>query len=74
MVSQNVQANAAIRVDVGVVNSGGEVDLWRLKGVVGRELDIQEEHARGIWRVRLQQVWLAQMHYTTLAISIAIKT
>jgi len=39
LVSQNVQADAAIRVDVWVVNAGGEVDLRGLEGVVGGEMD-----------------------------------
>jgi len=45
LVTQNVQADASIRVDVGVVNAGGEVDLGRLEGVVGREMNGEEEDA-----------------------------
>jgi hypothetical protein len=39
LVSQDVQADAAVGVDVGVVDAGGEVDLRRLEGVVGGEVD-----------------------------------
>jgi hypothetical protein len=39
LVSQNVQADAAVGVDVGVIDAGGEVDLRGLKWVVGREMD-----------------------------------
>lgn len=39
MISQNVQTDAAVGVDVGVIDAGGEVDLWGLEGVVGREMD-----------------------------------
>ena len=39
LVSQNVQADAAVGVDVGVVDAGGEVDFRGLEGVVGREVD-----------------------------------
>jgi hypothetical protein len=49
LVSQNVQADASVRVDVGVVNAGGEVDLRGLEGVVGREVDCEEEYAAGVW-------------------------
>lgn len=43
MVTQDVETNAAVGVDVGVVDAGGEVDLRRLERVVGRELDVEEE-------------------------------
>ena len=39
LVSQDIQTDAAIGVDVGVVNSGGEVDLRGLERVVGRKVD-----------------------------------
>lgn len=56
MVSQDVQTDAAIRVDVGVVDTSGEVDLWGLEGVVGREVNVEEENASGVWRVALSDV------------------
>lgn len=49
LVSQNVQADTAIRVDVRVVNTGSEVDLRRLEGVVCGEVDGEEENATGVW-------------------------
>merc|ERR1711939_432857 len=39
LVSWNVQTYAAVRVDVGMVDSGGEVDFRRLEGVVCWEVD-----------------------------------
>lgn len=45
LVSKNVKTDAAVRVDVGVVDSGGEVDLWRLEWVVRGEVDGKEEDA-----------------------------
>lgn len=60
MVSENVQADATIAVDVGVVDTGGEVDLWWLERVVCREVDGEEEDTAGVWRVALQrEVWSA---------------
>lgn len=56
MVSQDIQTDAAVRVDVGVVDTRGEVELWGLEGVVGREGDVQEENAAGVWRVALSKI------------------
>lgn len=53
MVPQDVQTDAAVRVDVGVVDAGGKVNLRGLEGVVGREVDVQEENAARVWRVAL---------------------
>lgn len=53
LVAQNVQADAAVGVDVGVVDTGGEVDLGRLEGVVGREVDGEEEDTAGVWGLAL---------------------
>lgn len=49
LVSQNVQADASVRVDVGVVDAGSEVDLRGLERVVGREVDCEEEYTAGVW-------------------------
>lgn len=53
LVSKDIQADAAVRVDVGVVDAGCEVDLWRLEGVVGREVDGEEEDAARVRAVAL---------------------
>lgn len=53
LVSQDVQADAAIAVDIGVVDAGGKVHLGRLERVVGGEVDGEEEDTAGIWRVLL---------------------
>jgi len=49
LISQNVEADASIRVDVRVIDARGEVDLGWLKGVVCREVDCEEEYAARIW-------------------------
>ena len=56
MVSQDIQTDAAVRVDIGVVDTSGEVELWGLEGVVGREVNVQEEKTAGVWRVVLSEV------------------
>jgi len=51
LIPQNVKTDAAIGIDIGVVDTSGKVDLWRLERVVGRECDAQEEHAGRVWAV-----------------------
>lgn len=51
MIPQNIQTNAAIAVDVRVVNARGELDLGRLEGVVCGEVDGKEEDASLVRRV-----------------------
>lgn len=51
LVPENVEADAAVAVDVGVVNLGGEGDLGGLEGVVGGEGDGEEEDTARIRRV-----------------------
>jgi len=49
LVSENVETDASVGVDVGVVDAGGEVDLRRLEGVVCREVNGEEEYTTGVW-------------------------
>ena len=49
MISENVQTDTAVAVDVGVVDAGGEVDLGRLERVVCGEVDGEEEDTAGVW-------------------------
>lgn len=51
LVSQDVQANATVAVDVRVVDTGSEVDFRGLERVVCREVDGEEEDAAGVGRV-----------------------
>lgn len=51
LVLQDVQANRAITVDVHVVHFRRECNLGRLERVIGREMDIQEEHSLVVRRV-----------------------
>lgn len=39
LVPKNVQAYASVRVDVWVIDSGGEVDFWGLEWIIRREMD-----------------------------------
>ena len=48
MIFQDVETDAAVRVDVTVVNSGCELHLRRLEGVVGGEGNAQEKDASGV--------------------------
>ena len=49
LIPQDVQANGAVAVDVGVVDASGEVDLRGLEGVVCGEVDGEEEDTAGVW-------------------------
>ena len=53
LVTENVQANASIRVDVWVIDTGGEIDFRRLEGVIGREVYIQEEDTTRVGTITL---------------------
>ena len=55
MVSQDIQANAAVGVDVGVVDSRRGVNLRRLEGVVGREVYGEEEDTSSVRGLRLDR-------------------
>lgn len=54
LVSKNVQTDAAVRVDVGMIDSSGEIDFRGLERVVGWEVDGQEEDTALKWTVTLQ--------------------
>lgn len=43
LITQNIEAYAAVRIDVGMVDSGGEIDFGRFEGVIGGEVYCQEE-------------------------------
>ena len=51
LVFEDVEADGSIAVDVHVINFGRERDLGRLEGVVGWEMDVEEEHALMVWGV-----------------------
>ena len=44
LVFEDVEADRSIAVDVHVINFRRERNLRRLEGIVGREVDVQEEH------------------------------
>ena len=53
LISQDIQTNGTIGVDVGVVNLGRKTDLGRFKRVIGRKGDGKEENTACIRRVTL---------------------
>lgn len=65
MVSQNVEADAAIAVDVGMVDTCGEIDLGWLEGVVGRETDLEEENTASERGVVLTSRKTARVRFVT---------
>ena len=48
---QDVEADATVRMDVAMVNSCRECDLWWFEGVVRWEVNVQEEDASRVWRL-----------------------
>ena len=63
LVLQDVQADWAITVDVHVVHFCGEGHLGRLEGVVGREMDVQEENT-------LMVRWVFRSHDSCLPVEL----
>lgn len=51
LVSQDIKTDAAIAVDIWMVDASGEVDFWRLEWIICWEMDREEEDAAGVWRV-----------------------
>lgn len=51
LVLENVQADPSIGVDVTVIDARGEVHLGWLKGVVCREVNVEEKDPSGIRRI-----------------------
>ncbi len=51
LVLEDVETDAAVAVDVGVVDPSDERDFGGFEGVVRREVDVQEEHAPSVRRV-----------------------
>lgn len=49
MVPQDVEADRAVGIDVGVVDLGGKADFGRFEWVVGREHNGEEEYAACVW-------------------------
>ena len=56
MVSQNIEADAAVGVDVGMVDASGEVDLGRLERIVGRKVDGEEKDTARVGRITLFKI------------------
>ena len=65
LVSQNVEADATVRVDVRVVDARSEVNLRRLERVVCGEVDGEEENTTGVRRVTLQRHVVSHTYTST---------
>ena len=53
MISQDIQTNGTVGVDVGVVDLGSKTNLGRLERVIGGEGDGEEEDASCVRRFTL---------------------
>ena len=51
LVFEDVEADRTIAVYVHVINFRRECNLWRLEGVVRREVDVEEEHTLVVWGI-----------------------
>ncbi len=51
LILQDVKTNTSVRVDVGVVYFGDELELWWLEGVICGEVDVEEEDTASKGRV-----------------------
>ena len=48
LILEDIKTDGTVGVDVGVVDTSLEGDLWGLEGVVGREVDVEEEDAASV--------------------------
>ena len=48
LILENIQTDSSVRVDVAVVDAGGEVYLWGFEWVVCWEVDVEEEDSAGV--------------------------
>ena len=55
MIPQDVKADTAVGIDVGVIDTRSKVHLRGLEWVVGGESNAQEEYARRVWAVGLEE-------------------
>jgi hypothetical protein len=48
LVLEDIETDTTVRVDVTVVDTGGEMDLRRLERIVGGKVNIQEENSSSV--------------------------
>jgi len=48
LIFEDIQTNRPIRVDIRMIDLGDEVAFGRSEGVVGGEVNVEEEHTSGI--------------------------
>lgn len=61
LVPQDIQTDAAVGVDVGMVDASCERNLGRLEWVVRGEVDVKEEDTSSVWGVVLVHVLVLVM-------------
>ena len=61
LILEDVETDASIRVNVAVINAGGEMDLGGFEGIVSGEVNIQEENTACVRR-------LIRSHYSCLPV------
>mgnify|MGYP006949399543 CR=1 FL=1 len=64
LVTQDIQANTTVRVDIWVIDTGREVDLGGLERIVGGEMNGEEEYTAGVRRVALQSESVSKSMYS----------
>ena len=53
LVSQDIQTYASVRVDIGVIDAGREIDFRRLEGIIGWKVYGEEENTTRVWAITL---------------------
>jgi len=51
LILEDIKTDAAVRIDVTVINPRSEVNLGRFERVVCGKVDVQEEDTPGVWGV-----------------------
>jgi len=51
LITEDVETNATVGVDVWVINSSGKVHFWRFERVVCRKMNGEEENATRVWTI-----------------------
>lgn len=51
LVTENIQTDGTIGIDIGMVDPSDKVDLWGFKGIIGGKVDREEEDASRVRRI-----------------------
>lgn len=58
LILKDIQTYATIRIDIWMVYSCDEGNLWWLERIICGEVNIQEENSSGIWTIVLYKLTL----------------